>query len=394
MKRLDLTLYCVANGFAHRSMSGGAKIFIETVRAHINNGIKVVIITNKIGIFLFNQENIGDVEFILTDEKEEDLLNPISIFFWYIKRGIKSCQIISQIKRRPGNKIWLFESDFYCNTITTPFLKNEKLIVIFAMVAPSPFYGYINKLHFPSIQEFHYYVSNLFTFLIIRIFKKISNVIFIAITPNVLEDLKRNKIISKFNTEIIYPGIDDFTSQNYEKIYDFVWIGRNHPQKGIDDLEKIILYIKKEMHDFKILIIGELEDRMNNFAKTHNCAQNIVAVGKKYNKEKFALLSQAKVFLFTSHFESLGIVVIENMLVENLIVGFDIASSRVNYEGKMEFVKQFDTYEFADKAIDLLKHYDEKKMLIDSNKEFALTFNWNNIFLKYQKIYTEFYEFQ
>ena len=45
-----------------------------------------------------------------------------------------------------------------------------------------------------------------------------------------------------------------------EKIYDAVWIGRVHRQKGIDDLLATLLYLSQTIKDFRAVLIGNLRE--------------------------------------------------------------------------------------------------------------------------------------
>lgn len=382
-------VYFIANGIIQRSMSGGAKNFIETAGQFKQHGFPVRIITNPVGRDVCISQGLDDVEYILTDEDSRSIENPYKILYWYIKRGILSAKIVRSIVKKPEDRVFLFDSDFYCNTLSLLYLKDERAILLFNMVAPNPFWGYTQKFHIPRLNEIHYLLNNYITFLIIYLFCNKKKLKITAGAQNIKNDLLKKSLLKRFPILIAPFSIHFPENFEVEKKYDFVWIGRNHPQKGIDDLENILLEIKKLKPDFTINIIGDVKDRLQKFAVDHDLQGNINIAGVIYGDEKFTQLGYGKVLLFTSHFESYGLVILESMIVKNHIVGYDIPTSKVNFEGKMTFVKKFDWQEFAKQALSELGKYPDGKLL-SSNRKYAESFSWENLFNIYITLLNEF----
>ena len=114
--------------------------------------------------------------------------------------------------------------------------------------------------------------------------------------------------------------------------------------------------------------------------------KNIFCFGQVFGQEKYELLAKSKVFLFTSHFESFGIVVIENMMIKNLVIGYQIPSSLANFADRMIFIKNFDIDDFADKAHSLAQNFGNYDELLESNRQFAKGFSWEASYNNYLKL--------
>ncbi len=397
MKTSEKHIYFIANGICRMSMGGGDKNFIEVAKRLKKFGHKITVITNPIGKKIYVQEGLHDIEYILTDNNPAPVNNSFLIPFMYIVRGFKSLLLVKKITgNSEDERYFILTSDFYCDTLSLICLRSEKAIQIINMVASSPFLGYQNKFHFPRINEIHYFLSNYITFLILKLFVNKKNCKIIVITKSVKKKLLKNILVNDKDIVVINYGTDAGKSiiKNLSGIkrkeYDFVWIGRNHPQKGIEDLKKILVLLKEKMDDFKILLIGDLASELKDFKKKNNLERNLFLKGTIFGDKKFIELSKSKIFLFTSHFESFGIVVLENMLVGNLVVGYDIESSRENFSKNMIFVKKFDYKSFADTAFSVLKNIQSKKEEAKYNQKFAMRYNWNETTKKYLTVMNSF----
>jgi glycosyltransferase involved in cell wall biosynthesis len=386
-----MKILIIANAFTKDNVSGGDKNFIEIARNLIKKNLSITILTNPIGKAVC-QKNLADskLDYILTDQHTTEILNPFSILFWYFKRGFYSIKILKKKKKEFDAVI--FSNDFYSDLLGLIALKDKFKIIIFNMLAPNPFLGYSQKLHFPSLSEFHYFFSNLLSFVLINIFTNPKNTKIVATAKNIQDDLKNSILSQKFKNEIkvINYGSDlKDTLQTISVIskkYDFVWIGRNHIQKGIQDLKQILLILQQKKPDFSIQIIGDVDAILKPFINENGLQKNVFLQGKKYDLEKNKIISQCKVFLFTSHFESFGIVVLENLLLKNLVVGYKIKSSLLNFSQNIDFVENFDYKQFTEKALLNLYQYSNKTDLIQKNLDFAKKFTWQNTSNQYYQL--------
>lgn len=390
-------IYFIANGPSKMGMSGGDKNFIEVAKELKKDGYEITVITNPIGRKIYEKEGLIGVSYILTDKHQAPINSLLFLFFWYIFRGLRALFIINNIVQEKclGKRYFIVTSDFYFDTLSLTRLRKENTILIMNMLSDNPFKGYENVFHIPRLNELHYFLSNCLTFIIIKFFTRKDHFKIVATTELIRQKLKKNWFVNNKQIMAINCGVDydkkfiDNLNKSSNKKYDFMWIGRNHPQKGVEDLKKIIIILKEKNNDFKMLIIGEICDELSEFRKKNQLEKNLFLAGILYNKSKFEVLSKAKIFLFTSHFESFGIVVLENMLVNNLVIGYDIESNLANFSKQMIFVDKFNYKLFAEKAVSFLIDYPEKK-LVDLNQKFAIKFTWENTGREYGRILDSF----
>ncbi len=386
------TITIIANGFTKKNVSGGDKNFIEIAKYILyKKKYNIEIITHPIGKIVCQQNIPEKISYKLTDNYSKSLENPLKIIWWYLKRGYETSKIVKE-----KNSTFILASDFYCDTLSLFSLKKKSKVVIFNMVARNPFYGYKQKMHFPDLSEIHYFLSNLLTFSLLNIFANSKNTKIVATAKNIEADL-RNSILKKTLKEkikVINYGSD---IEEFEKIKnlpnkdtDFVWIGRNHPQKGLEDLKKILLIFRSKKTDFSIKIIGDLGKSFEDFVVQNNLQENVFLTGKLFNQEKIKALASSKVFLFTSHFESFGIVVLENFLVKNLVIGYRIPSSLYNFGERLELIQNFDYQQFAFTALEKIESLDRNKKILNDNYKFAIGFSWAKTGQAYLEIIENF----
>jgi glycosyltransferase involved in cell wall biosynthesis len=155
--------------------------------------------------------------------------------------------------------------------------------------------------------------------------------------------VKQNKFYFAFNSEIedflklrhvkpssIRYGSQKLEAQNIikEYKYDAVFLGRFHAQKGIDYIVPFVVELKKSFPDFKLLVIGAGDEKMQNELdrkiQENGLSKNIVCVGQKSGKEKDDLIKQSRIFFFPSTYESFGIVVVEATAMGLPTVAFNL----------------------------------------------------------------------
>ncbi len=382
-------IYFVANGATSRTVTGGVKYFTEIAKRFARDGYDVSIITNPIGKKVYEESGLINVDYILIGSRYKEIDNPIEIILSYIVRAFKTRSVIKNIikKHSKEKRVFIFASEIYCNTLSFIDLRNEKKILILNMVAPNPFMGYSQKFHIPNFSEIHYFLTNIIIFILLKLFANKKMIKIIAVAGNIKQDLLNRPVVRNYDIKVINLGVDELPKNvmNQKKIYDFVWIGRDHPQKGIDDLEKILLEFKKVKKDFTILIIGNVKDRLEKYAKENGLEKNLILKGVINGNRKYDELAKAKIFLFTSHFESFGIVVIENMKVGNVVIGYDISTSTFNFSENIIFIPKFNWESFACEALNALDQYPNKN-LIEKNYGFIKKFNWENTYKAYQAL--------
>lgn len=180
------------------------------------------------------------------------------------------------------------------------------------------------------------------------------------------ENLKiKNKLIRIYN-----PFIKKNNENKYNERSNIILSsGRLTYQKGFDILLEIAKELKEKTKDFKWIILGEGEDRelLENRIKEYNLENYVELKGNVQNVEEF--YRKSKMFVLTSRFEGLGIVLIEAKSYKLPIVSFncDCGPSEIiqnNVNGYL--IEKFNIEEMTNRIYTLLA--DNEKCIEFSNK--------------------------
>ena len=130
------------------------------------------------------------------------------------------------------------------------------------------------------------------------------------------------------------------------KQFDLVWMGRVHPQKGIDDLRATFTWLKQQMPDFRAVVIGKSQDKLEPVVNRMGLQPNVTFSGLVSEEEKFRLLKSSRVFVMPSRYESWGIVVGEALASGVPVVAYDLPCYRPVFGDFVRYVKCFDSDSF------------------------------------------------
>lgn len=170
--------------------------------------------------------------------------------------------------------------------------------------------------------------------LIIKIlYNKADNVI--AISKGVAKDLINNYKLDSQIIQYIYNPIkieeiyrlakeEIIEERDLFKQDDFILInvGRLTKAKGQWHLIRALTYVKKEIKNFKLLILGEgeLENYLKDLVKNLGLNENVFFLG--YKKNPFKYMSKSDLFVFSSLYEGFG-----NVLIEAMACGVPVIST-------------------------------------------------------------------
>lgn len=159
------------------------------------------------------------------------------------------------------------------------------------------------------------------------------------------------------------------------RIYDTVWIGRVHRQKGVDDLLATLAYLAKRLENFKVLFIGNLRDALLPRVKELGIEGNVTFGGFVSEEEKVRLLKSSRLFLLPSRHEGSPRVVGEAIICGTPILAYDIPNIRPLFGDFVRYAPPFDLAAFqaaAEKEILRMRageNYLDKMPLADFRRE-------------------------
>lgn len=174
------------------------------------------------------------------------------------------------------------------------------------------------------------------------------------------ERINKNRIVVTGNAvdgEMIMKAI---RTRRYQ--CDGLFMGRIDENKGVFDLVKVIILLKKEWPHFKLWLAGSgdkiVERKLLAEIKKERLGQNIKLLGYVAGFPKFRLLANSRVFLFPSYTESFGVALLEAVCSGTHAVAYELPAYKEIYQhGEITQVKRGDLGAFAQATLSILKKY-------------------------------------
>lgn len=354
-------------------VSGSDRRVMEWTKIFLKKGYNVDLYTSVYGRKRF--EKYGP-NFKLIVVNDPLWLN--NTFLIYLFRAIRT---IKKVKFVGKNEIIYSSSDLIADSIpalvTKIRFKQAKWMTGLHLIAPNPFKDFRmifqKGLNFPSLKGMYYFISQNF---ILIFAKKYADLVMVS------NALDREKMIRKgFRKDqvIVTYGSADWTTINKTKtkdtIYEASFIGRFHPQKGLDDLLLAWKTICKKNPKAKLVMMGELEELLPKI-KELDLEKNIDFLGFVDGVSKFEKLKSSKVFLFPSTYESFGMVACEAMACGLPVVAYNLPIYNAIYPEGMVKVPVGNWQLFAKETEDLLKNEKKRKSISILAKKVAESFSW------------------
>lgn len=167
--------------------------------------------------------------------------------------------------------------------------------------------------------------------------------------------------------------------KNPPKIFDAVFQGRFHPQKGVVELIDIWRLVVSKKPDAKLVLVGDgpLMTSVKCKVKSEKLEKNIILNGYLFDgEEKYKIFSQSKVVVHPAFYDSGGMASAEAMALGLPAVGFDLSSYKSYYPRGMLKVPINNLQAFAEAILELLR--DKKLYSKIANQAKTMIFkNWS-----------------
>jgi len=228
-------------------------------------------------------------------------------------------------------------------------LRNPKICFVgqYYLPAHNPICDYKGELQVPRISSILHYLQQQIGLMLLK------QADIVTIMDE--NDTDKFKSTIKLTGDIEFEEI--FEHKHSIKLYDFVYMGRLHPQKNIDSLIKEIM---PRLNGRSLLVIGEGSER----EKCERLARGkpIKFVGTKMDNEKCILLSSARVFLCPTLYDTNNLAAIEGMACGLPVVIFRCPQFKKHFNRgaiKVRFGDNIAFADVADKVISNLTLYSE-----------------------------------
>lgn len=135
-----------------------------------------------------------------------------------------------------------------------------------------------------------------------------------------------------------------------DRIYDAVWIGRVHRQKGIDDLLSTLQLLAQRLPNFRAMFIGNVRDALTPEITARGLTKNVEFSGFVTEEEKIRLFKASRVFLMPSKHEGSPRVIGESLIAGTPVVAYEIPNYRPLFGDFVRYAPPFDLKTFQDVA--------------------------------------------
>jgi glycosyltransferase involved in cell wall biosynthesis len=130
------------------------------------------------------------------------------------------------------------------------------------------------------------------------------------------------------------------------RVYDAVWIGRIHRQKGIDDLLATLKHLAARLPGFKCIVIGNVRDALAPEIAARGLEKHVEFSGFVSEEEKIRLFKASRVFLMPSKHEGSPRVIGESLICKTPVVAYEIPNYRPLFGDFVRYAAPFDLTAF------------------------------------------------
>ncbi len=312
---------------------------------------------------LLDKHHLTKIKFIKTDNLNQNSnLSVINLFIHTFRRTFLGIYKIIQ-------NYQLIRSFSYCYTISD-FYPDFVIGFIYKIFNPKGIWISGHYLFVPKpteknspyqaekIKGWLYYLSQQLTQYIANTF---ADIIYVTSKPDT-SHFPNKKVV------VIQGGVNTKIGNNYLiskkqilKIYDGLFFGRLHPQKGVLELIDIWKLLCQKIPQAKLAIIGDgmLLNQLKSKIIKNNLSQNITLFGFQTGKQKYKIIKQSKIILHPAIYDSGGMAAAEAMSFGLPGVSFNLPALKSYYPQGMVKTPTFDKQAFADNIYLLLtdSHY-------------------------------------
>lgn len=191
----------------------------------------------------------------------------------------------------------------------------------------------------------------------------------------------------KARVKVLDPGIgiDESCLRCGDKDIDIIFLGRLRREKGVFDFIRVINILHRGMRlKPRVLIMGASEGddyrAVKSFIRRLRLDGIIEVKVNLTRRELLSYLARAKVFVYPTRLDSIGLVVVEALAHGVPVVTYDIPAMRLNYRTKAVLRVPFrDVYSMALATASILSDEEYRERLANEGLRFVRRFDWVNV---------------
>jgi glycosyltransferase involved in cell wall biosynthesis len=338
-------IHFLANGIFSTSIAGGDMVFFNLARAAADHGYDV----NYFGGHAFKEvaarEKLpGTVT--LTDDAPMPKTNgalraQFALLHDFHGRHRRTLQLRHLIA--PADYVCA-SSDYWFDVIPAVRSAAQKKMMVLNM--DSPTLRQVITRSRPDVDAlrlaaFHYWTSQEWS---LRRFAACAHRHIIYLHPLMEPRLEHLKIHAADRTLISY-GLDPVAADAVPaqpRIYDAVWIGRVHRQKGVDDLLAALKFLALRLENFRAIFIGNLKNQLQPEVEKLGLSAHVEFSGFVSEAEKIRLFKASRVFLMPSKHEGSPRVIGESIVATTPVVAYEIPNYRPLFGDLVRYAPPYD----------------------------------------------------
>lgn len=379
MNNNHLNFHFFALGAFGKGISGGDRIFIELARRWSKNYPVSIYLWTE-GYQMCQGQNLNSSKikyYVSTMEPWRRLGFAVN----YFARTLEAIKIALQLKLENNPSTIVYSaSDFPMDSLPGWILKLRypkiTWIGTYYLAAPNPCKGFDEqenvKLKIPKFGVLIFWLQQQ---PIYQILKSTADFIFLTSEPDIKRFPKHKDRCFVIQGGVNLDQVKDYQKKypggkSGEKIYDAVFQGRFHPQKGVLELVDIWRQVVDQRPQAKLAMIGDgplMADVKTKIKRLH-LDKNIHLFGYVFDgSNKYQIFDQSKIVVHPAIYDSGGMAAAEAMAFGLPAISFDLNALKTYYPKGMLKVPLGNEKKFAQTVLKLL----EDKKLYEKTKQEA-----------------------
>jgi len=285
--------------------------------------------------------------------------------------------------RRADASVVIAASDMLQDVVAGAALRGRgsRRLAIFHMVNPSPFRGYAHAFDgaAPPALDLRAGLNFLQQRLALLWLRRCYDIVITQTPANrrFLEaHLKPSQVLPRDLPYGVDFGEDADSDHLEEPTFDACWLGRYHPQKGLDDLLRVWQLVVRERPWARLALIGDVAQAMAPQIEAMGLAENVACLGYLSGAAKLRALRQSRLFLFPSRFEGKPVAIAEALACGLPVVAYDLPVYEGAFAGGLVRCAIGDVAEMAGQVLRLLDDGEALRALSRAAREAVAGQTW------------------
>jgi glycosyltransferase involved in cell wall biosynthesis len=351
-------VFFIANGLFGTSIAGGDIHFLHLARGARDAGHEVVFVGPAVTEHVLRREGL-DFPVLLTDRHPagefrcSGLRAQLTVFGRFLARLVRSRRIVRAIQE---HDIAYAVSDYWVDTLPVVWSGAGLKMMILHMRAPSAkdaLFSDRPDIAGSRLGSLHYALSQRSS---LRRFRVLPAKRILHVHPSSVPYLE-DAGFSPSEIVFVPVGLDVAAADrvpDQPKLYDSIWIGRIHRQKGLDDLIEVLRALAHAVPGFRAVLVGDVEDHLRPRIEAAGIGDAVRFAGVVMGEEKFRLIKSSRMMLIPSHYEGWPAVIGEALICGVPVLGYDLPGYRPVTGDLMSYVPPFDLAMLCHKAKEMV----------------------------------------